>query len=121
MKRLPDSEFEIMKAIWQLEPPVTCNQIMKLLDQEKQWKAPSVISFLLRLVEKGFLRTEKAGKERSFYPLVEKDEYLQYETKDFINRYHGNSLKSLMSALTGDQTLDDEDLNELLEWAKKKR
>ena len=26
-KRLPDTEFNVMKAIWQLEPPITTSKI----------------------------------------------------------------------------------------------
>jgi len=38
MKRLPDAEFEVMKAIWNYEPPVTSSMIMKYLDGEKSWR-----------------------------------------------------------------------------------
>ena len=32
---------------------------------------------IFRLVDRGFLSTEKQGKERTYYPLVSKEEYLK--------------------------------------------
>lgn len=52
--------------------------IMKQLGIERKWKAPTVISLMLRLVERGFLRTEKNGKERIYFPLIKKEEYLKF-------------------------------------------
>ena len=68
-KKLPDTEFEIMKVVWANKPPITTNMIMEALGNEREWKAPTVISLMLRLVEKGFLRTEKNGKERTYFPV----------------------------------------------------
>lgn len=113
MKRLPDSEFEVMKAVWQHEPPVTTSMLMKDIGNEKGWKVPTLISFLKRLIRKGFLRTEKLGKERTYFPLVEKDEYLHYETEHFMKSYHGNSFLSLMHTFYEGKKLKKEEIQEL--------
>ena len=55
IKRLPDSEFEVMKVIWSNEPPITTLQIMEKLDSGKDWKPQTVLTMLVRLIEKGFL------------------------------------------------------------------
>jgi len=118
IKSLPDAEFEIMKVVWANEPPITTNMIMEQLGNQKTWKAPTAISLLLRLVERGFLRTEKAGKERTYYPLIGKEEYLQFETGNFIKFYHENSVASFVNAMSKDKELDKNDINELMNWAK---
>jgi len=121
MKRLPDAEFQVMKAIWAYEPPVTSSMVMGLLSEEKSWPIQSVVTLLGRLVEKGFLRSEKKGKERLYYPLVSKEDYLQFETGHFVKQYHENSFISLLSTLQQDKELTDEDLDELQEWIRKRR
>ncbi len=121
MKRLPDAEFEVMKIVWANEPPITTNTIMEQLGKEKGWKAPTVISLMLRLVDRGFLRTEKHGKERTYYPLVTKETYLKYETGDFMERFHGNSFTSLVTALYDGKKVNDRDLDDLIKWLKEKR
>lgn len=110
-----------MKVVWESEPPITTNMIMEQLGEEKEWKAPTIISFMLRLVERGFLRTEKNGKERIYFPLVTKEEYLKFETSNFIKLYHENSFLSLVNTMYNGKQLSDGDIEELMKWVKERR
>ncbi len=117
-KRLPDTEFEVMQAIWELTPPVTTSILMKKIGNEKGWKAPTLISFLVRLEERGYIRSEKLGKERLYYPEADKDEYIRIITENFINKYHNGSFVNMMNCLYKDRKLSSEDIDNLLEWLK---
>ena len=121
MKKLPDAEFDIMKVVWASEPPITTNIIMQQLGIERGWKPQTTISLMLRLVERGFLRTEKNGKERTYFPVVNKEDYLKFETGNFIKQFHDNSFVNLVTTMYDDKALSDTDIDELLEWAKKRR
>ncbi len=121
LKKLPDAEFSIMMVVWANEPPVTTNIIMQQLGNEREWKAQTVISLMLRLVERGFIRTEKNGKERTYFPLISKEDYLKFETGDFIERFHGNSFASLVATLYDGKKIKNSDLDELAEWLKDRR
>lgn len=121
IKKLPDAEFEIMKVVWANDPPITTNIIMERLGKEKDWKAQTVITLLLRLVKRGFIRTEKNGKERTFFPIVSKEEYLKFESGDFMERFHANSVISLVATLYNDEKIKDSDLDELVKWLNEKR
>lgn len=121
MKKLPESEFDIMKIVWANEPPITTNIVMEQLGNEREWKAQTVISLMLRLVERGFLRTEKRGKERIYFPLVGREDYLKFETGNFMKQYHESSFLNLVNTLYDDEALTDADIDELLQWAKERR
>jgi predicted transcriptional regulator len=121
MKKLPDAEFDIMKVVWANEPPITTNIIMEQLGKEREWKAQTIISLMLRLVERGFLHTEKNGKERTYFPLVDREDYLKFETGNFLKQYHESSFLNLVNTLYDDEVLSDEDIDELLKWAKERR
>lgn len=121
IKKLPDAEFEIMKVVWSNEPPITTNIIMEQLGNEKGWKAQTVISLMLRLVERGFLSTDKKGKERIYYPLIGREDYLKFETSNFIKQYHDNSFLGLVNTLYADKALTEEDIDQLLQWAEERR
>ncbi len=116
IRRLPDAEFEIMRAVWRNAPPVTTAQIMAILEPERQWKPQTVLTMLARLIEKGFLESEKVGKTRSYVPIVSETEYLRAETGSFMKRYHGDSLGSFVQTLYGGKDLSDEDLRDLKEF-----
>jgi len=121
IKKLPDAEFDIMRVIWENEPPITTNMIMQQLGNTKGWKAQTTISLMLRLVERGFLSTEKNGKERTYFPLVAKDDYLKFETGNFVKQFHNNSLMNLVATMYDGKVLTDRDIDELLDWAKQRR
>jgi len=121
MKKLPDAEFDIMKVVWANEPPITTSEIMKLLGNDKKWKIQTVVTLMLRLVERGFLRSEKHGKERTYFSLVSKEDYLKFETGNFMKQFHNNSFFNLVSTLYDDEAVTDADIDELLQWVKERR
>ncbi len=59
MKRLPDSELEIMMIIWELDKPVTRAEIEEKMAPGRKLSPTTILSFLSRLQEKGFLAMEK--------------------------------------------------------------
>jgi len=121
IKRLPDAEFEIMKVIWDSTPPVTTVQIMEKLESGRDWKPQTVLTMLVRLIEKGFLSSERVGRERNYTPAIPEQDYMQIETGDFMKRYSGNSVGSLVKTLYDGQNFSEEDLRELREWLEERK
>lgn len=120
-KRLPDAEFDIMEFIWGQEPPVTTAEAWEAIGREKGVKIQTIVTLFGRLVERGFLSFERGkGREREFYPLISRDEYLQMETENFVNHYHKKSYASLLNALHQEK-LSENDLDELSDWITKAR
>lgn len=116
--KLPDSEFQVMKSIWDNGSPIKTTEIISGLEDPMKWKAPTVISLLNRLIKKGFLRSEKIGKERAYYELISKDEYVSLETNNFMKQYHNSSIMNFVSAFTDSNTINEKELGELMKWAK---
>jgi predicted transcriptional regulator len=75
---------------------------------------------LLRLVERGFLRTEKNGKEREYYPLIAKEDYLKFETQNFLKIYHENSFTSFISTLYNNAEISEKDIEEIIKIVKER-
>jgi predicted transcriptional regulator len=105
-----------MRAIWRSVPPVTTREIMEKLEGGKKWKPQTVLTLLVRLIEKGFLASEKTGRDRSYTPRIAEDDYLQVETGDFMKRYYGNSVGSLVKTMYEGKNLSKKDLEELRAW-----
>lgn len=119
LKKLPSSEFELMKIIWKCEHPISTNEISKHLNND--WKPQTVLTLLKRLVEKGFLESHREGKDRLYSPLIVEEEYLQFETTDFVERFHNNSLKGLVNTLYDGKQLSNDDIDELENWLKDRK
>ena len=63
-KKLPDAELEVMKAIWAHETPVSTSQVKEYLEQSRPWSVSALQTLLNRLIARGFLSSEKRGKNR---------------------------------------------------------
>ena len=111
IKRLPDSELEIMMIIWDADEKVTSDYIMENLN--KTWRKTTVLNFLTRLCDRGFLKCHKEGRFNVYKSLVNKEDYLQKESKSFLQKVHNNSLTSLVASLYDGEHISKEDLKEL--------
>ena len=121
IKRLPDSEFEIMKIIWDNPSPMTTLQIMSKLKPERNIKLQTLLTMLLRLIEKGFLTSERVGKERNYTPDVSKQDYMKIEVDAFTERHYINSIGSLINTFFEGHELSLEDVQELQDWLAERR
>lgn len=113
IKRLPDSEFNVLKIIWHLPNPVTSAQIIAQLGEDNHWKPQTLLTVLARLTEKGFLESTRQGRERHYTALISEEDYLQVEASDFLNRYKGNSMGNLAKTLFANQQLSEDDLADI--------
>ena len=119
--RLPDAEFEIMDILWDSEPPVTTAMIWERIGRGRGVKIQTIVTLFGRLTERGFLRFERGkGRERDFYPVISREEYLRMETDQFVSHYHKHSYSSLLTALHRDRLTAD-DLDELARWIDEAR
>ena len=110
-KRLPDAELEVMQTIWALEPPVTAAEVQQHAD--KDWKTTSVLTFLSRLCDKGFLSCTKEGRQNLYAPLISESDYRQRESVGFVRRLCGGSVKNLVVSMSDAGALTENDIDEL--------
>ena len=121
MKKLPDSELEIMLIIWEYERPVTRFEIEDKLDEERNLSPTTILSFLSRLQEKGFLDVSKDGKNNVYSAIIEKESYMQAESKNMLKKLYKNSVKNFLASLYDGDNLSEEDLQELEAYIEERR
>ena len=117
IRKLPEAEFDVMVALWDCKvSPVNTAYLMENVGKHKGWKAPTLISFLTRLEEKGFIHSEKKGKERQYYADAVKEEYIKCVTIDFIEKYHCGSLVKMMNVVYGEKHESTDQIDEVRKW-----
>ncbi|WP_040196335.1 BlaI/MecI/CopY family transcriptional regulator [Candidatus Soleaferrea massiliensis] len=119
LTKLPDGELKIMQAVWENTPPVTTRMVIDRLSPSKKIKTQTVLTHLDRLIARGFIRCEKVGQERRYFPLVTCEDYQQFETKRFMEQIHKNSFSSLVTALFRGKEIPEQEYQELKEWLEK--
>lgn len=116
MKRLPDTELEVMKALWASErAPVPRSSLEEAL-RDRGWATNTFTTYLSRLTEKGFVSCEKRGKTNYYTPQVRQADYLAFESGAVLNKVFGSSLKSFVASLARGGALRDGELDELQQY-----
>ncbi|MCC8160601.1 MAG: BlaI/MecI/CopY family transcriptional regulator [Oscillospiraceae bacterium] len=113
-KSVTDSEFELMKILWESDKPLTAQEIMERLES-KEWKITTVSTLLTRLCEKGAADFEKRGRSHYYYPVFKETDYKISATKSLVSRVFGGSVKNLVAALYDNKEMSDEDVKEIKE------
>lgn len=117
MKKIPRTELQVMKYIWDKEElKVASVDITKFMNENYNWSKGTTSKTLIRLVEKEFLKSEKEGRQTFYYPLINSEDYLKFETQDFFSFIHNNSLSSMISALDDSNEISEEDIKALETW-----
>ena len=119
-KRLKDSEWIILRALWGKEPMdlkelIACVQAQR---PEIKWDYKTYHSFLRILIEKGFVSAEKHGKNNLYRAAITEQQALSYETDILVSRrsYYG-SVSSLMVNMADQGKLTAEEKHELMRLA----
>lgn len=112
IRKLPDSELEVMQAVWACAPPVSRADIETVLRETYPIAQTTLLTLLTRLTEKGFLAVDKAGRGKSYSPLISRQEYLAEQGSRFFQKLCGGNLSTFAAALC-DSGLTKEELAEL--------
>lgn len=118
IKRLPESELEIMQIIWKETAPVSRITIENALQRTHPLAPTTILTLLTRLCEKGFLLLKKEGRTNLYEPLVAEKEYLAAESRSFLDRLFHGSVAGFATALC-DSGIKKEELEELRQLLEK--
>ncbi len=111
MKRLPDTELEVMKALWDCGPDASRTQLEQTLAPHN-WAANTINTYLSRLADKGYLQVHRAGKSNLYTPLVSREDYLAFDSHQVLSRLYGSSPRNFVATLAR-SGLNQRDLDEL--------
>jgi len=115
--KISEAELEVMKVLWEAERPVSSGTISKKLQERMGWDRSTVRTLIKRLHEKKAILQEK--QDVYFYlPAVSEAEYLESQTKSFIKKLYGGSVKNLVASLVQNYDLSMEDIEEIKEFIK---
>ena len=112
IRRLPDTEQEVMCALWACEPPATRAEIESILFQTHPMAMTPLLTMLTRLSKKGFLTIRKEGRKGYYTPCITQEEYFASQGRNFIEKLCGGNLSVFANALC-DSGLSKEELKEL--------
>lgn len=120
LQPISESEMEIMQIIWENGGSILFSPLMEIVQKKgKAWKQNTVLTFLVRLTDKGYLTAIKTGRTKEYTVTFSENEYLEEQAKVFLHKVYGGNVKGLVSALLKQQEITEEDFLELRSFWKK--
>ena len=121
-QQISQSELEVMQIIWRENGTITLAPLLERLRQwGKTWKTNTVVTFLARLVEKGFLTTKKQGRNNIYTSQGSEQDYIDSQAEAFLTKMYAGDAKELVASLLNRECLTTDDIVELAEFWKKGR
>ena len=100
IQQVSDFELELMKTIWGNGGTARYAEIAEALEKKGTPATKNtIISLLSRLIEKGFLKTNKIGRRNRYTALVSEADYRAAQTETFLDKIYEGSAKDLISTL----------------------
>ena len=109
---LSDGEWKIMHKLWE-KAPQTLTELVNALFDETKWTKGTVSTLLSRMTEKGAVRTETAGRNKLFHPILSKNDAEMQETGHFLSKVYEGSVGMMISSMAGAGNLKKEDIDQL--------
>ena len=115
MKNLPkisEAEWRVMKVFWQ-ESPLTAKKVVERLSDQAEWNPKTIRTLINRLVQKEALAYDQEGRSYLYYPVVEESACAHEESRSFLRRVYGGTLKPMLASFLEEEDLSAEEIEEL--------
>ena len=116
MKKLSEAEFEIMQVLWRHNAPMTSNQILDEIKDNRKWKLASLMTTLARMAEKEAVYCDRTTRTNYYKALVSEAEYKTTESTSFLEKMFNRSAKDFIASLYQGKQMSDKDILELREY-----
>ena len=111
MEQLTQTEERIMQVLWKLKSAFVKDVIAELPEPKPPY---NTVSSVIRLLEKkGFVSHKAYGKTYEYFPTIKKKDYSKLTFKKMLGGYFENSYKSLVSFIVEEESLSDNEIQEL--------
>lgn len=106
--KIHESEYRFCLIMWEHEP-VTAVELVKLCQQQLDWKRTTTYTVIKRLAERGVLKSE----DGLVTALVTKEEAQIHEIDQLVEEKFQGSLPAFVAAFTKRKDISDQELDEV--------
>lgn len=112
LPQISETEYEVMKVIWN-KYPISTNEIVEEITKSKEWNVRTVHTLIARLDKKGAISHKKDGRIYIYSPVVNKKDYLKYESKSFLNKFYNGAVNKMVMNFIENDMLSSAEIDEL--------
>lgn len=118
MRKLNNTEEEILKILWDIEKGFP-KEILSNFNKPMPYN--TFLSTIRKLESEGYLAFNKFGRSHQYYPIVSKKEYSRSLYKNLMSNFFGGSKEALFSFFMEEENTDPKEIEALLKNFKNKK
>jgi len=112
IRELTKAELQLMQLLWKREKAFVNDLIEDLPDPKPAY---NTVSTIVRILEKkGFVSHTSYGKTHEYFPLINRDLYLNSYMGNVLQSFFSNSLPNLVSFLSKKEGISLEEADEIM-------
>jgi len=111
---LTKAEEKVMKILWSIQKGL----IRDIVEEYEEPKpAYTTVATIVKILEKkGFVVRKPIANSFEYAPKIEQKEYTKGFIQSFVKSYFSSSYKNLVSALSHQEDMSTEDMEELIQY-----
>lgn len=112
---LANAEEEILEFLWEKGEKMPAIEILNYFNIQcnKNWKKQTLNTFLVKLLQKGYIERISEDRRYLYSPIVTRKEYYQNKAESFIDIAYKGSFMNFVSALSGGTMISEEEADKI--------
>ena len=111
--KISEAESKVLEVFWRAVGPLSAEEVVAAMDNDRDWSAGTIRTFLTRLVKKKALAAKPDGRRYLYRPLIPRDDYVHKQSRDLIDRLFGGRIAPFITQFSERQRLSRAEIAEL--------
>ena len=111
--KISEAETKVLEVFWSAPGPLSAEEVVAAMHNDRDWSAGTICTFLTRLVKKQALSARPDGRRYLYRPLIRREDYVHEQSRNLIDRLFGGRIAPFLTQFSERQDLSSEEIEEL--------
>jgi predicted transcriptional regulator len=111
--KISEAESRVLEALWRAGKPVSADEVVALMDNERDWSAGTIRTFLTRLVKKKAVAAKQDGRRYLYSPRIKREDWVHAESRNLIDRLFDGRIAPFVTQFSERRDLSRDEIEEL--------
>ena len=110
---ISEAESQVLEVFWRAEGALSADDVVAAMDNDRDWSAGTIRTFLTRLVKKEALAATPDGRRYLYRPLIQREDYVHEQSRNLVDRLFGGRIAPFITQFSERKDLSRDDVEEL--------
>lgn len=115
---LNPNEWIVMEALW-AKSPATLGETIDRIGSRASWNYKTYQSYMNVLEKKGYISSEKRGRDKFYSPAISREECITRESRAVLSKMQSDSVGLMITSMVREGDLSRSDRLELMNMLQK--